>query len=304
MRPIAPFRDRSAPQSEIRSGTRPDPAPSRLNYRMQRLALSPNFRRGFTFGMPAFALMVICTLTLASADRREAVGRWVENAKVAIQSREEFMLKAMQVEGASDGIARDIRETLAIDFPASSFDLDLRDLQEKVLGLDAVERADLSMNPGGVLDIRVVERVPALVWRSPDGLALVDATGKRVSALASRADRPDLPLVIGRAADQAAAEAIRLVRAADPLALRLRGLVRIGERRWDVVLAEGQKIKLPERGAVDALRRVLAVDAAQDLFARDVVLVDMRLPDRPTVRLQPAAAEALRELKVAELGDN
>ncbi len=296
MRPIAPFRDRPA--------GRPNPAPSRLSYRMQRLALSPNFRRAFTFGMPAFALMVIGTLALASADRREAIWASVEDAKVAIQSRDEFMVKAMNVEGASDDIARDIRDTLAIDFPVSSFDLDLRSLQEAVLGLDAVERADLSMNPGGGLDIRVQERVPALVWRSPDGLALIDDTGQRVSALGSRADRPDLPLVIGIAADGAAAEAIGLVRAADPLALRLRGLVRIGERRWDVVLAEGQKIKLPERGAVEALRRVLAVDAAHDLFARDVVQVDMRLPRRPTVRLQPGAAKALRQVKLAELGDD
>jgi cell division protein FtsQ len=296
MRPLTPFRPRPP--------ERPDPAPSRLSYRMQRLALSPRFRRGFTFGMPAFALAVIGTLSLASEERREAIGTRIAEAKIAIQSREEFMVQELAIDGASDVIARDIRTALAVDFPVSSFDLDLGAMQAAILDLDAVERADLRVAPGGLLEIRVEERIPALVWRSSDGLELIDETGRRVSALPSRATRSDLPLVTGPGADAAAAEAIRLVRVAEPLALRLRGLVRIGNRRWDVVLAEGQKIKLPESGAVDALARVLAVDAAEDLFGREVVLVDMRLPHRPTVRLKPAAAKALRQVKLAELGDD
>ncbi len=295
MRPLSPFRPQTA--------RRPDPAPSRLAYRLQRLALSHGLRRAFVLGMPALAIAVIGGLTLASPDRRAALHARIDAVRLAIASRDEFMVRTVAIDGASPGVASGITRILSLDLPVSSFDLDLAAMQDRVLSLDAVERADLRVKPGGLLDIRVRERVPALVWRGPDGLDLLDASGNRVAALAARADRADLPLISGLAADRAAAEALALVEAASPLAPRLRGLVRVGERRWDLVLSGGQKIKLPETDPVAALARVIAVDAADDLFAREVVLVDMRLPHRPTVRLKPAAAQMLRQVKLTELGD-
>ena len=60
------------------------------------------------------------------------------------------------------------------------------------------------------------------------------------------------------------------------LAERLRGLVRMGERRWDLVLDRDQRILLPEDGAVEALERVIALDEAQDILSRDILQVDLR----------------------------
>ena len=74
---------------------------------------------------------------------------------------------------------------------------------------------------------------------------------------------------------------------------RLRGLVRVGERRWDLVLADGPTIMLPEAEPVAALEQVLALDAAEDLLARAVSHVDMRDPRRPTLRLERMASAQL-----------
>jgi cell division protein FtsQ len=71
----------------------------------------------------------------------------------------------------------------------------------------------------------------------------------------------------------------------------------VGERRWDVVLDRDQRILLPETGAVEALEQVLALDEARDLLARNVTVVDMRLPHRPTLRLAPFAVEELRRVR-------
>jgi len=281
-----------------------DPAPSRLAYRLQRLMLTPGVRRGFVFGLPTAIMVLIGVLALSDQDRRDAMGLWWQQVKTEIQSREEFMVKLMAIDGASPDISEDIREILPLDFPMSSFDLDLAQLQATVAGLDAVERADLRIRPGGVLHIQVQQRVPALVWRNPRGLDLVDVGGNRVSTILQRGARPDLPLIIGRGADRAAAEALELVAAAEPLSTRLRGLLRVGERRWTVVLDRGQRILLPERTPVGALEQVIAVDEAQDLLAREVRVVDMRNPRRPTVRLAPEAAQTMRQIKMIELGDD
>jgi len=266
--------------------------------------LTPGVRRGFVFGLPTAIMVLIGVLALSDQDRRDAMGLWWQQVKTEIQSREEFMVKLMAIDGASPDISEDIREILPLDFPMSSFDLDLAQLQATVAGLDAVERADLRIRPGGVLHIQVQQRVPALVWRNPRGLDLVDVGGNRVSTILQRGARPDLPLIIGRGADRAAAEALELVAAAEPLSTRLRGLLRVGERRWTVVLDRGQRILLPERTPVGALEQVIAVDEAQDLLAREVRVVDMRNPRRPTVRLAPEAAQTMRQIKMIELGDD
>ncbi|MEM8539145.1 MAG: cell division protein FtsQ/DivIB, partial [Pseudomonadota bacterium] len=85
--------------------------------------------------------------------------------------------------------------------------------------------------------------------------------------------------------------ALALIAAADHLQTRLRGLVRVGERRWDLVLDRDQRIMLPASDPLGALDRVLALHAAHDALTRDIAAIDMRLGDRPTVRMVPRARE-------------
>jgi cell division protein FtsQ len=214
------------------------------------------------------------------------------------------MVKMMAIDGATDEVAAHIREIVPVDFPVSSFELDLPALRARIQSLDAVARVDVRVRSGGVLQVDVEERMPAVVWRAPAGLELLDAEGRRVVALAARTDRPDLPLIAGTGADRVVPEALRLVAAAEPVKDRLRGFLRVGERRWDVVLDRNQRILLPETGAVEALEQVLALDEAQDLLARNLIVVDMRLPHRPTLRLAPHAVEELRRVRAPASGEN
>jgi cell division protein FtsQ len=118
-----------------------------------------------------------------------------------------------------------------------------------------------------------------------------------VNDLTLRMDRPDLPLIVGKGAGGHIAEALDLHRAAAPLGSRLRGLVRIGERRWDVVLDRDQRILLPEEGAVPALERVIALDGAEDILSRDIKRIDLRLGARPTVQMSVEATKAWLEIR-------
>ena len=135
-------------------------------------------------------------------------------------------------------------------------------------------------------------------------LELLDGEGHRVAAIASRLDRPDMPLLVGAGAERAVPEAIALFDAASPVADRTRALVRVGERRWDLVLDRDQVIKLPETGALDALERVMALDQANDLLSRDVTVVDYRNPDRATIRLSAGALEALQDFRDEQRNEN
>lgn len=270
---------------------RADPAPSRLNYRMQRWLLTPGVRLLLRAGIPFALVFGAATGYLADEGRRDAVNMAFVDMRHSIEQRPEFMVNLMAVDGAGDSVASDIREIVPIDFPVSSFDLDLETIRQTIIGLYPVKEASVRIRPGGILQIDVIERVPALVWRTRDSVELLDETGAHVGFIQSRAERPDLPLIAGEGADEHVHEATQLFASAAPLGDRLRGLVRIGARRWDVVLDRDQRILLPVKDPVQALERVIALSEADDMLERDVTVIDMRLSQRPTLRMSDDAVK-------------
>lgn len=285
-----------------RTSAPPDPAPSRTAYRVQRLLLTPFIRAFLRLGLPVFAVTLTAGVFVADEDRRQAIIDSGFEIKRQIVTRPEFMVHAMAIDGASDELVADIREIIPLDFPVSSFDLDLPGMQASVAGLDPVSDVRMHVAAGGILELKVVERMPAVVWRSQRGLELLDGEGFRIAGLTARSERPDHPLIAGPGADRAVPEALAIAAAAAPIAGRLRGLVRVGERRWDLALDRDQTIRLPAERPVAALEQVLALHQAQDLLERDIAVIDMRLPRRPTLRLADNARDELRRIRLIETG--
>lgn len=282
---------------------RRDPAPSRWAYRVQRLWLTPVFRAMMRVGVPIFAVAFFACWYFSDPANRNALTSKIAEIRRSVAERPEFMVKLMAVDGASPELAEDIRKVLPVDFPLSSFELDLNEMQAVVEDLDAVAVVDLRIRPGRILQVEVKERVSAIVWRIDGMLELLDETGHRVASINARNDRANLPLIVGKGADRAAPEALRLLAAAAPIEERVRGLARMGERRWDLVLDRDQRILLPETNAVDALEQVMALDQARDLLGRDLTAIDMRNAERLTLRMAPQAVEELRRIKSIVLGD-
>jgi len=278
-------------------GLRRDPAPSRIAYRMNRLWLTPAFRTLLRVGVPAFLLAFGTGIFLASDSRRAALTESWAELRDAVKNRPEFLVTLLSVEGATPEVADRVRTALALPLPQSSLDLDLTAARDRVAGIDAVQDVLLRIQPGGILQAVVTEREPVVVWRTPEGLVMLDEVGHPVSELAARADRADLPLIVGEGADRAIPEALRILTSAGPLLPRLRGLVRMGERRWDLVLDRDQRILLPVREPVRALERLIALDMAQDLLSRDIRAVDLRQQNRPTLQLAPHALTEMRRLR-------
>jgi len=200
-------------------------------------------------------------------------------------------------------VAQDIREVLNIDFPISSFDLDSAQMRETILGLDPVKEARVNVHWGEMVQIEIEERRPAIIWRRREALELLDETGAYVRTASSRLDYPQLNLIAGAGADQHVAQALALYAAARPLAERLRGMVYVGQRRWDVALDRDQRLMLPERDPVQALERIIGLDQAQDLLARDIEVVDMRLESRMTLRLGEEALLGSQDVIQMKTGD-
>ncbi|NRB04120.1 MAG: cell division protein FtsQ [Rhodobacteraceae bacterium] len=278
-----------------------DPAPSRWAWRFERLLLTPGFLFFLRAGVPFALTLSLGFWWFSVPENRLKIEEAVIDVRASVAERPEFMVHGMAIDGAVDEVARAIRDAVALDFPMSSFDLDLALVRSAIEEMDPVSEAALRIKPGGVLHVSVVPRVPAVIWRSSAGLTLLDRDGERVADIPWRGARADLPVIAGEGAPDFVPEALALIAAAQPLRDRMHGLVRVGERRWDLVLDRDQRVLLPSEDPQRALDRVLALHKAQDVLSRDVATVDMRLGERSTVRMVPRAQDEWRRIRQINL---
>jgi cell division protein FtsQ len=280
-----------------------DYSPSRIKYRMERIWLTPLYKSLLRTGVPLLLVVAVAANYFAKDETQHKLAQSITNARAMIEDRPEFAVKLMEIKGATTVVSEQVREAVPMTFPVSSMRLDLAVLKERIESVDAVKRADVYLR-NGVLDVQIVERKPALVWRGANYLELVDPVGERAGVLISRDGYYGLPLILGAGAQDHAEEALEILAAAKPIADRIRGLRRMGERRWDVMLDRKQIIQLPVEDPVPALERVIALHSARDVLGRDVTVVDMRDGRRPVLRLSVPAVDELYRLRAIADGED
>ena len=261
-----------------------DPAPSRLGYKFSRWMLSPFIKKSVFFGMPLIILLLPVFIFLKDQNNKNLVEEIVLDFYRKIIERPEFMLSALSIEGSSDGLNAEIREILGLNFPISSFDLDLADLRNRVLSLPPVETAEVRLEGGSILHVKVKEKVPALLLKDDTGIHVLNKNGDYIRPLLSTEYGSKLPVITGEGAQKAAAEAFILFSALYDKLDEVRGLVLVGGRRWNIVLKSGQVIMLPEKKSEQAVQKILILDKAEKILSRDIAVFDFRLPYRITLR--------------------
>ncbi len=275
----------------------PAPGAGLWRYRLARRWRRRTFRRAVLVQGPALALAVVAA-TLASDPAVHAALREKASAlRAALTARPEFAIRRIEIEGASPGVRAEILASLTDALGASSLNLDANAVRRRVESLGWVATARVSLEAPEALRVAVTERTAAAVWRIDGEPVLIDAAGVEIEPAFRRADHPDLPLVAGEGANDAVAEALAVLAEAGPLGPRIRGLVRVSARRWDVVLTGVTReedndviLRLPADDAAAAMARAAALQRDHGLFDRDVAAVDLRLPERPTIRLTPRGA--------------
>jgi len=179
--------------------------------------------------------------------------------------------------------------------------------RSSLLFLDAaVVRDKLKTNPWiadatilklypGRLQIDIVERTAFALWQEGGRLSIIADDGAVLEPYMSRRFI-SLPLVVGKGAATRARDFLALLERYPQVRSVTKAAIFVGERRWNLRLKDGLDIRLPENDVGNALALLSKLDKEDRLFSRDIVAVDMRLPDRLTVQLSEGAAKAREEL--------
>ncbi|RZJ91046.1 MAG: FtsQ-type POTRA domain-containing protein, partial [Brevundimonas sp.] len=169
----------------------------------------------------------------------------------------------------------------------TSIDLDaVRQRVEAVGWVKSVRVVRLLPN---TLIVDVIEHDRMAVWQTGGRNVVIDGHGK-VIAGADAGRYPNLPLVVGEGAEQAAAEILPLVAQRPRLMSRLEALVRVDDRRWDLRLKDGSLIQLPATNQDAALIQLDEMDQRRRLLELGFARIDLRTPEEVAVR--PSAGDA------------
>jgi cell division protein FtsQ len=139
------------------------------------------------------------------------------------------------------------------------------------------------------LTIRIRERTPYALWQKDGDVHLIAADGALIDQMRD-ARFADLPHVVGEGANRRAGDYIALLEASGDLRRKIRAGVLVSGRRWNLKLANGVEVKLPEEGAGTALRELARLDREAQVLDRAIISVDLRMPGRAVFRLTEEAA--------------
>ena len=251
---------------------------------------------------PPFAMLALSTALIGSFSLYGAVvGGHVPTMVQAVTARTGFAIDEIRVSGNVETSEIDIFDRVGLDGWTSLVGFDVQDARERITSLPWIENVAVRKIYPATLEVKIQERAPFAIWQHGAQLSLIEADGKVIAPL-SGSRHASLPLVVGQGADKFAMEFLDQVAAFPAIASRVRGYVRVADRRWSLRLDNGVTIKLPEHGVDAALAELAALDASEKLLSRDILVVDMRLSDRLIVKMSPDASAARAAAMKQRLG--
>ncbi|MBB2190578.1 FtsQ-type POTRA domain-containing protein [Gluconacetobacter azotocaptans] len=166
--------------------------------------------------------------------------------------------------------------------------------RRRIDALPFVDRSVVERHLPGTIVVRLTERRPFAVWQNQGRFMLIDRAGAQVRDQGMTGKDAQaflqLPLVVGPDANVAAAALFDALTAQPVVQSHVTAAIRVGQRRWNLLLRDGTTVLLPEGEEIPALRRLADLQAGMKLLDRPVISIDMRLPDRLVVQQPPADA--------------
>jgi len=279
------MRTESLPRAKSRPAAARRRPRAKLTRRMLRLA---------AYGIASAAAISGSTYAVESgwADKQVTL---VANRLIQITAQSGFRVRNVLVEGRVETKSGDILAALKAERGAPLLDIDVAAAKARLEGLPWIKSAEVERQLPDTLRVKVEERKPFALWQLGQRLSVIDREG--VVIVKDNVGRfADRPLVVGEGAERRAAEILDLVASEPAISKAVDAAVLVSGRRWNLRLKDGLDIRLPENDVGNALALLSKLDKDDRLFSRDIVAVDMRLPDRLTVQLSEDAAKAREEL--------
>jgi cell division protein FtsQ len=218
----------------------------------------------------------------------------LSEARNSIANSAGFRITSVAINGRKQLTQDEILAIGGVNGHSSLLFLDASSVREKLKAEPWISEATVLKLYPGQLRIDIVERAPFALWQRSGQMSVISEDG----AVLDRYVSPrflKLPLVVGKGAETRAKDFLALLARYPQINGATKAAILIGERRWNLRLNDGLDIRLPETDVGNALLALSNLDKDEHLFAKDIVAIDLRLPDRLVVQMSDDAAKAREE---------
>jgi cell division protein FtsQ len=219
----------------------------------------------------------------------------LSDTRNAIANSAGFRITSVVINGRKQLTQDEVLAIGGVNGRSSLLFLDAAAVRDKLKANSWIADATVLKLYPGQLQIDITERSAFALWQLDGRLSVIADDGAVLEPYLSRRFI-SLPLVVGKGAESRAKDFLALLARYPQVHAVTKAAIFVGERRWNLRLKDGLDIRLPEHDVGNALAALSRLDKEDRLFSRDIVAVDMRLPDRLTVQLSDEAAKAREEL--------
>jgi len=220
-------------------------------------------------------------------------GRILHQRAIELSAAAGFIVRDVLVEGRSEITREAIMAALGVTYGQPLITFDQETARKGLETISWVKSATIERRLDGTIYIHIIERHPLALWQKAGRLVAVDEDGV-ILASDGLGRFPDLPLIVGDDAPRHTPELLAVMSSGPDLKKRVMAAIRVGQRRWDLQLNSGIRIRLPAENQKQAWETLRKLEQRNEILARDVVVIDLRLPDRLVLQLSTGALKKLR----------
>lgn len=282
-------RDQARVSGRSKTSARPSarPAPRNAAARRAEFRISPVLVVWAVVALAAAALVLV----FATSERARG---WAGDLQAQVASSmggAGFVTRRIVIQGAGPQTRATVLAAAGVPLNGQSTTVDLAAVRGRVESIPSLSGVRVMRLLPDTLVISVQERPRLAVWQRAGRLSVIDSAG-RVIGEANPAAFPDLPLVVGAGAPEAAAALITQMENRPRLTAATRAMVRVDGRRWDLHLRDGGVVMLPATDMAVALNRLDDLDRRTRLLELGFERIDLREPSVTAVRPRPRPAGA------------
>ncbi len=232
------------------------------------------------------------------------LGGFAHEKTVALTSAMGFKVKNVLVEGRKYADGETIKGLIGAAYGAPLFAFNPETTKQNIEKVEWIKTAEVGRRLPDTIYIKLQEHTPLALWQKDQALQLVNEEGGIIAT--PRLGRfKNLMIVMGEGAPQNTPALLADLQAEPEIAKEVASAKWMDGRRWDLELKEGIVVKLPQGDTGLALSRLAKEQQQSGILAKDITIIDLREPERITVRTRPGAMQEYKAQQASlKAGDN
>lgn len=204
---------------------------------------------------------------------------YVEDTVIETAAEQGFRVENILIEGRINTDLELLRALINTDQGDPLLDFDPEAVQPLIQKISWVRNAIVLRRMPDTIHVMLDEYEPYALWQNQGKVVVIGDDGT-VLTDKLREDFSDFIILTGQNAPLHVQGLVELLNAEPLIKNQVEGAIWVGDRRWDLNLKNGKKVSLPATDIGFAIRRLAVAQEEDDIFSKDIQVIDLRETDR------------------------